>query len=39
MSVEIVNGAGLSPEELEKLMDQLKEVIPDLPDREVIFLD
>ena len=39
MNLEIVNGAGLSLEDLEKLMDQLKEVIPDLPDQEVIFLD
>lgn len=39
MNVEIVNGAGLSLEDPEQLMDQLKEVIPDLADREVIFLD
>lgn len=39
MNLEIVNGAGLSLEDPEKLMDQLKEVIPDLADREVIFLD
>ena len=35
----IIGGAGISPEELGRILEDIKKAVPDIEDRELIFLD
>ena len=35
----VIGGMGISPEELRQILEGIKKAVPDIEDRELIFLD